>query len=109
MKMFFRRRCYRTYESNKINKNELIEKINQGAILLDVRSIQEYNEGHLNGAINIPEHEIERTVEQIIPKKNQLIVIYCQCGSRSIKAYNKMRNKGYTNIYELTGGLNALI
>lgn len=85
--------------------DELKNKLSQGAILIDVRSNQEYNEGHLQGAINIPDFEIENRVQREIPKKNQQIVLYCQYGGRSRKSYNTMKKMGYTNIYNLYGGL----
>ena len=106
--MFCRRRCYRAFQENDIGTEELREKIKQGVILLDVRSRQEYQEGHIIGAINIPEYEIDRRVEQEIQNKNLPIIIYCQYGSRSRNVYDKMKRKGYTNIYNLKGGLEML-
>lgn len=106
--MFCRRRCYRAFQENDIGIEELKEKVNQGVILLDVRSRQEYQEGHIIGAINIPEYEIDRRVEQEIQNKNLPIVIYCQYGSRSRNVYEKMKRKGYTNIYNLKGGIEML-
>ena len=107
--MFFRRKCYcRELQNGDITSEELQNKILQGAILVDVRSRQEYQEGHLAGAINIPEYEIIRRVEKEIPKKNQLIVIYCQYGGRSRNVYIMMRKLGYTNVYNLYGGLDMM-
>ena len=106
--MTCKKRCYRNLESRDITIEELKNKITQGAILLDVRSHQEYREGHLQGAINIPEYEIDSRIEREIPKKNQLTVIYCQYGGRSLNVYNKMKKLGYTNIYHLHGGLDML-
>lgn len=106
--MLCRRRCYRNFSKWDITIDELINKVTQGAILIDVRSRQEYNEGHLQGAINIPEFEIANTVEVQIPKKNQLIVVYCQYGGRSKNAVIVMNKKGYNNVYNLYGGLDSL-
>ncbi len=106
--MICRRRYCRMSADFEISGDELIKKRNQGAILLDVRSKQEYDEGHLNGAINIPEYEINSRIEKEIPKKNQLIVIYCQYGGRSRNVYMKMKQMGYNNIYNLKGGLENL-
>ncbi len=106
--MFCRRACYRHIQQGEISSQELKSKIQEGAILLDVRSNQEYREGHLGGAINIPEYEIEKKIEQEIPKKNQLIIAYCQYGARSRKVYFKLKQMGYTNIYNLHGGLDML-
>ena len=110
--MFYKRRCckmcYRSLQNGDITIEELNNKIAQGAILLDVRSNQEYKEGHLQGAINIPDYELRNRVQKEIPKKNQLIVIYCQYGGRSRNAYNMMKRIGYTNIYNLSGGLDMI-
>lgn len=106
--MFCRRRNYRNTKQWQISIEELKNKIKQGAILVDVRSKQEYNEGHLINAINIPEHEIDRLIEKELPNKNQLIVLYCQSGSRSQIVYSKMTKKGYKNVYSLEGGLNMI-
>ena len=103
-----RRMCYRGIQDGDITINELKNKVAQGAILLDVRSNQEYKEGHLQGAINIPDYELRNRVQREIPKKNQSIVIYCQYGGRSRNAYNMMKNMGYTNIYNLSGGLDMI-
>ena len=106
--MFCRRRCYRNLQNGDITIEELKNKVLQGAILIDVRSNQEYREGHLQGAINIPEFEIRNKIEKEVPKKNQLIVLYCQYGGRSRNAMTTMKNIGYTNIYNLYGGLDIL-
>lgn len=107
--MFCRRRCCRgSQDGDVVGVEELIKKVNQGAILIDVRSKQEYQEGHINSAINIPDYEIERRIEKEIPKKNQLIIVYCQYGTRSRGVYIKMKKIGYTNIYNLYGGLETL-
>ena len=86
--MFCRRRCYRNLQKEDITIQELKTKVSQGAILIDVRSNQEYREGHLQGAINIPEFEIIDKVQKEIPKKNQSIVLYCQYGGRRKRNVN---------------------
>ena len=103
-----KRMCYRGIQNGDITIEELNNKVAQGAILLDVRSNQEYKEGHLHGAINIPDYELRNRVQREIPKKNQSIVIYCQYGGRSRNAYNMMKNMGYTNICNLSGGLDMI-
>lgn len=110
----FCRRCYRNrgYYKNRFSKWKLILKqlknmVSKGAILIDVRSPQEYNEGHLPEALNIPEYEI-RKVKNEMPKLNQQIVVYCQYGGRSREAYNMLRKMGYTNVYSLKGGLEMI-
>ena len=109
----FCRRCYRGrgfYRNNQINEinfTKLKDMAAKGAVLIDVRSPQEYNEGHLPGAINIPEYEIRR-VKNEMPKLNQQIVVYCQYGGRSRDAYNMLKKMVYTNVYSLKGGLEMI-
>ena len=110
----FCRRCYRCRggyrgnSKNEINFDNLKDKVSKGAILVDVRSPQEFNEGHLNGAINIPEYEIRKRIMNEIPKLNQQIVLYCQYGGRSQYALNMMTRMGYNNVYVLKGGLEII-
>lgn len=106
--MFCRRRCCRNLQNGDITIDELKTKLSQGAILIDVRSHQEYREGHLQGAINIPDFEIANRIQREIPKKNQLIILYCQYGGRSKTASLIIRKLGYTNIYNLYGGLDII-
>ena len=106
--MICRRRCCRNMQNGDIGIDELKNKVSQGAILIDVRSNQEYREGHLQGAINIPDYEITKKVQKEIPKKNQLIILYCQFGGRSKNAIKLMKKIGYTNVYNLYGGLDML-
>ena len=106
--MFCRKRCYRNLQNGDITIEELKNKVLQGAILVDVRSNQEYREGHLQGAINIPDFEVFNRVKKEIPKKNQLIVLYCQYGGRSRNTMLLMNKMGYTNVYNLYGGIELL-
>lgn len=104
----FQKMCYRNYQNGDIGVEEMKNKVAQGAIVVDVRSKQEYKEGHIQGAINIPEFELINRIQAEIPKKNQLIILYCQYGGRSRNAYNMMKKIGYTNIYNLYGGLEMM-
>ena len=88
-----------------INIEELFRKQSEGAIIVDVRSSQEYDEGHLNGAINIPYYEINNNVDKILKDKNQEIVLYCEAGARSKKAYKRLIRLQYRKVYNLYGGL----
>lgn len=106
----YRRNYYynRGFQKDDINKATLEQMMTKGAILLDVRSIQEYNEGHLNNAIQIADFELKSKVEDILKDKNATIIVYCQSGNRSRNACNLLKNMGYKNVYNLYGGLNEL-
>lgn len=97
----------RNMESYDINIDELKEKQKKGAKIIDVRSTQEYDEWHLDGAINIPYYEINPNRCKDLP--NIEIVVYCEKGSRSKKAYKLLKKLGYTKLYNLYGGLNNWI
>ena len=95
----------RCIEPNDIDKNQMEELIREGAILIDVRSPQEYDEGHLDGAICIPEYDIQKEMEKIVSNKNQKIVLYCDSGGRSKKAQKKLEKMGYNFVYNLYKGI----
>lgn len=87
-------------------KDMLKEDVN--GILIDVRSIQEYKEYHLNGAICIPLYELQIKIENIVQNKQQLIILYCQSGARSKRAVEILEAMGYTNLYEIDGGIDNI-
>ena len=91
-------------ESLDIKREDIENYIKMGATIVDVRSPQEYREGHIDGAINLPEYNIRRNVQNILPDKNQLIILYCSVGERSKMAQNKLKRLGYTNVYTVYEG-----
>ena len=95
----------RNMESYEINMDELKNKQNEGAVIVDVRSSQEYNEGHLEGAINLPYYEIKKNANNIIQDKGQEIVVYCQEGVRSKQSYKILKRLQYEKVYSLYRGL----
>ena len=72
-------------------------------LILDVRTEQEYFSGHIPGAMCIPNEDIDETVVEILPDKEQVIFVYCRSGNRSKQAAEKLANLGYTNIVEIGG------
>ena len=72
-------------------------------IILDVRRPDEYAEGHIPGAINVPNEEIGSAAIEELPDKSQLILVYCRSGRRSREAAGKLVKLGYTNIVEFGG------
>ena len=84
-------------EAKRIMDNE------EGYIILDVRAQEEYDEGHIPGAILIPHTEIEARAEEVLTDKDQLILVYCRSGRRSKIAAEALVELGYTNIKEFGG------
>lgn len=72
-------------------------------IILDVRRPDEYAEGHIPGAINVPNEEIGTAEIAELPDKSQMILVYCRSGRRSKEASEKLVKLGYTNIVEFGG------
>ena len=72
-------------------------------IILDVRTQEEYDQGHIPGAILIPNTEIKERAEEELPDKDQLILVYCRSGNRSKQAAEILVELGYTNIREFGG------
>lgn len=97
-------KLYRGMEEGDIELEELKQLQKEGAIIIDVRSPQEYEEEHVNGAILIPEYEIKKSIESKVKNKNQNIVVYCSSGSRSKKAQKILKKLGYKNVYNLYNG-----
>lgn len=77
-----------------------------GHVIVDVRRQDEYDAGHIPGAILIPNESIEAERPKELPDLDQIILIYCRSGNRSKQAAQKLADMGYTNIYEF-GGINT--
>ncbi len=74
-----------------------------GYIILDVRRPDEFAAGHIPNAINVPNETIDTAEIPELPKKDQLIMVYCRSGRRSKEAAEKLVKLGYTNIVEFGG------
>lgn len=72
-------------------------------IIIDARTEEEFNEGHIEGAVLIPEYEISERAETELPEKDQLILVYCRSGRRSKIAAQALADSGYTNVKEFGG------
>ena len=75
----------------------------EGYVILDVREQDEYDAGHISGAILIPFTQIEAKANEMLPDKDQLILVYCHSGRRSKIAAEALAELGYTNIKEFGG------
>ncbi len=72
-------------------------------IVVDVRRQDEYDAGHIPGAILIPNESIDTTRPKELPDLDQIILVYCRSGRRSKEASEKLAKLGYTKIYEFGG------
>lgn len=101
---------YRSSDS-KLTYSEVrkIMQTNVNTVLVDVRSVQEFREGHLIGAISLPVYDLERSIEREVQDKSSIIILYCQTEIRSIKAKKILKRMGYINIYILKGGIDGIV
>ncbi len=92
-------------DKKDITKDDVDLYIKQGAIIIDVRSPQEYREGHIDGAICIPDYQIKKEINKYVKNKEENIILYCSTGHRSQKAQKILENMGYTNVYNVYEGI----
>lgn len=101
------KKIYRHKENITIKEMLEILKTNGNAVLLDVRSSQEYIEGHIRGSINIPVYDIEKQAKNKL-NKDSIIIVYCSAGIRSKRAIQILEKLGYENLYNVEGGIENL-
>lgn len=92
----------------QISQEEAMEMMQKddGHVIVDVRRQDEYDQGHIPGAILIPNETIDTEMPEELPDKEQIILIYCRRGNRSKEAAQKLFDMGYDNVYEF-GGINT--
>lgn len=89
---------------NKITAEEAKEMMDtQDVIILDVRTEAEYEEEYIEGALLIPDYELENMADSKLPDKDAQILVYCRSGSRSEGAAKLLVDMGYMNIYDFGG------
>ena len=89
----------------KITAEQAKERMDSGdeIVILDVRTQDEFNAGHIAGAILIPNETILDTQPALLPDLNAEILVYCRSGNRSAQAAKKLIAMGYTNVYDFGG------
>ena len=92
-----------TYEQISGAEAKALMDSESGYIIIDARTQEEYDQGHIPGAILIPEYEIADRAEKELPDKDQLILVYCRSGRRSKIAAEELVKLGYTNVKEFGG------
>lgn len=85
---------------NCAEMKEIMEK-DGNARLIDVRTEEEYNEGHLDGAMNIPVDNIESIQAMSSVNLDTPIIVYCRSGQRSARAEEELKSYGYSKVYDL--------
>ena len=91
------------YEQITAEEAKRIMDSEDDIIILDVREQDEYDSGHISGAILLPYTEIENKAEEMLPDKDKQILVYCRSGRRSKIAAESLAKLGYTNVKEFGG------
>ena len=92
-----------TYEQITPDEAKEIMDRETDYIIIDARTEEEFTQGHIEGAILIPEYEIASRAESELPNKEALILVYCRSGRRSKIAAEELVKLGYTNVKEFGG------
>ena len=90
------------FKSVDINAEVNRCRTTRGAVLLDVRTEDEYRRGHIGGSRNIPVEKIDNAVN-LLHDKSAPVFVYCQSGSRARQAAGRLRKLGYTEVYNIGG------
>jgi rhodanese-related sulfurtransferase len=85
----------------RVRTKTAVEYLRNGAVVIDVRSAGEFTARHLPKAVNIPLSEIEAVIGRKVKDKNQVVLLHCQSGSRSLEARRKLKALGYANAFNL--------
>lgn len=88
-------------KSGEVAPADVSEQLQHGALVIDVRSPDEFNAGHLATAINLPLDEFDTALPRRVPDKNQVLLLHCQSGVRSAMAKTKAKALGYPNVSNL--------
>ncbi len=91
-------------QSRRPDVKEAQRLYNAGATFVDVRSDQEWREGHVKGALHMPVKELPSDASEKLTDKNQPIVTYCELGGRAAKGAAILRQLGYHNVTAMSGG-----
>ena len=86
---------------NDLNPETAREMIREGAVIIDVRSEEEYGASNLHSAVNIPLPEISSRITDAVPDKEKVVMLHCRSGSRSLVGKRALKQMGYSNVYNL--------
>ncbi len=95
--------CGGQAEYREISADEAANMMVDGVVILDVRTQAEYDEGHIPGAVLLPSDEVAVRAGEILPDKEQTILVYCRSGRRSALAAQTLAELGYTAVYDFGG------
>lgn len=90
-----------------VSPEQAVRLINDGAFVLDVRSVDEYRTGHLSNAKNVPVSDLAQKLESLAAHKTDAVLVYCASGMRSARACGMLVKAGFSNVNNLSGGITS--
>ena len=90
--------------ASAISSQDLIRLMNQGALVLDIRKLEEFAQGHVNGAKHLPADQILNAGDNFKRFKDKPVVVYCDSGSLAAAAVRQLNTQGFTKAFTLRGG-----
>ena len=97
----------RAHAAAAVSPGDAVRLMNGGAILLDVRAANQFKDGHINGARNVPGDQIAAGAAAIEKLKDKTVIVCCESGVSSGAAARKLTELGFKQVYNLRGGLGA--
>jgi molybdopterin/thiamine biosynthesis adenylyltransferase/rhodanese-related sulfurtransferase len=91
----------------EVSAEEADRRRSAGAVLVDVREQVEWDAGYIPGAIHVPRSYLEQNIEALVPDRDAPVVVYCASGVRSAYGAGTLGQLGYTNVVNMTGGIEA--
>ena len=91
----------------EVSAAEASQEQAKGAVLIDVRETDEFENGHAKGAIHLSKGVVELGIEETVPNVSTPVICYCGGGSRSALAADNLQKMGYTNVASMAGGFRA--
>ncbi len=90
-----------------IGAQDVVRLMNQGALLLDVRSAEDFAAGHIRGARNVPSVQLAGSVDSLKRYKDKPVIVYCEQGASASGAMRELAQLGFAQVVNLRGGLRA--
>ena len=97
----------RQQSAASVSAQDAVRLMNQGALVLDIRTREQFDSAHVSGARNIPAAELEAQADSLKKYREKPVVVYCESGSVSPSAIRRLADKGFTRAVGLRGGLAA--
>jgi rhodanese-related sulfurtransferase len=97
----------RAHSAASVSPSEVVRLMNGGAVLVDVRSTNQFKDGHINGARNVPGDQIAAGAAALEKLKDKTLIMCCDSGTTSGAAARKLMQQGFKEVFNLRGGLAA--